>query len=192
MAKVKKEKLKITLIKSLIGKTDSDLFDAAAVNKIQEEIDRITSGKTVKITSEETLFIKSLGRAKTFLSVKKPLTGKNDKLVGMFGISTDISHYKATENKLNTILDNVPVYIYIKDLKQRFIYANKMVEELFNRPGIEILGKTAHDLMGFEESKEFDPLDLKLLKTHRELGFGSSSFRKWGWLILNISAPLRF
>lgn len=177
--------------KSLIGKTDSDLFDAAAVNKIQEEIDRITSGKTVKITSEETLFIKSLGRAKTFLSVKKPLTGKNDKLVGMFGISTDISHYKATENKLNTILDNVPVYIYIKDLKQRFIYANKMVEELFNRPGIEILGKTAHDLMGFEESKEFDPLDLKLLKTQstvegiEQLKHGDKTLHYW-----SVKAPL--
>jgi diguanylate cyclase (GGDEF)-like protein/PAS domain S-box-containing protein len=177
--------------KSLIGKTDFDLFDEAAVNKIQREIDSITSGKTVKIASEETLFIKSLGKAKTFLSVKKPLTGKNEKLVGMFGISTDISHYKATENKLNTILDNVPVYIYIKDLEQRFIYANKMVQELFNCSEEGIIGRTASDLMGYEESKEYDPLDFKLLKTQstvegiEKLQSGDKTFHYW-----SVKAPL--
>ena len=151
--------------KSLIGKTDFDLFDEKTVNNFKQEIDSIISGKTARIANEETLFIKSIEKAKTFLSVKKPLIGKNKKLIGMFGISTDISHYKATENKLNTILDNVPVYIYIKDLNQRFTYANKMVEKLFNRPEKEILGKTASDLLGYKESKEYDALDLKLLKT---------------------------
>jgi diguanylate cyclase (GGDEF)-like protein len=66
-----------------------------------------------------------------------------------------------------------------------------MVEELFNRPGIEILGKTAHDLMGFEESKEFDPLDLKLLKTQstvegiEQLKHGDKTLHYW-----SVKAPL--
>ena len=177
--------------KSLIGKTDFDLFDEKTVNNFKQEIDSIISGKTARIANEETLFIKSIEKAKTFLSVKKPLIGKNKKLIGMFGISTDISHYKATENKLNTILDNVPVYIYIKDLNQRFTYANKMVEKLFNRPEKEILGKTASDLLGYKESKEYDALDLKLLKTQstvegiEKFQSGNKTLHYW-----SVKAPL--
>lgn len=149
----------------LIGTDDSANFDQASFAKIKNEIDDLTSGKIKKIEQEETLFIKSLNTTKTFLSVKKPLYGKDKKNVGMFGISTDISKYKATENRLNAILNNLPVYIYVKDLDQRFLYANKMIQELFDYPLDFIKGKTAGELLGQEREKEYEPLDLKLIET---------------------------
>lgn len=155
--------------KDLIGKSDRDLFENSNVNKIQDEIDQLVSGNIKSINKEETLFINKQNQARTFLSVKKPLYGKNKKVVGMFGISTDISQYKATENKLNTLLDNIPVYIYIKDLKQRFIYVNKMTQDLFQLPIEDILGKSAADLLGESNVDNYDELDLKLLETKKKV-----------------------
>lgn len=151
--------------KDLIGTDDSTYVDKASFEKIKNEIDALTSGKIEKIEHEETLFVKNLNTTKTFLSVKKPLYGKDKKNVGMFGISTDISKYKATENRLNAILNNLPVYIYVKDLDQRFLYANKMIQELFGYPLDFIKGKTAGELLGQERRKEYEPLDLKLIET---------------------------
>lgn len=150
--------------KELIGTKDADYYDEPSFNKIQSEIDDLISGKVEKIEKEENLFINNLNEMKTFLSVKKPLYG-NNKIVAMFGISTDITDYKETEKRLNAILDNLPVYIYVKDLNQRFLYANRMVQELFKSSLDDIINKTASEILGKEQSKEFDPLDLKLIET---------------------------
>ena len=177
--------------KSLIGTSDDDNFDQGSVRKIREEIDTIAEGKVKKIGKEETFFIKNINESKTFLSVKKPLYGKHKKIIGMFGISTDISQYKETEKKLNTILDNVPVYIYIKDLDQRFTYVNKMAQKLFDRPIEEIIGKSARDLIGESKSKEYDYLDYQLLKTQKtvegieKLSLDNKTFHYW-----TVKAPL--
>jgi diguanylate cyclase (GGDEF)-like protein/PAS domain S-box-containing protein len=150
--------------KELIGTKDADYFDEPTFNNIQSEIDDLISGKVKKIEKEESLFIKNLNEVKTFLSVKKPLHG-NNKTVAMFGISTEITDYKETEKRLNAILNNLPVYIYVKDLNQRFLYANRMVQELLETSLENIINKTASEILGQEQSKECDPLDFKLIKT---------------------------
>lgn len=149
--------------KQLLGTTDADHFDAEDLNTIHQEIDSIISGEKKKISREETFFVNHLNEAKTFLSVKKPLYSKHDHIIGLFGISTDISAYKATEQKLNTILDHVPVYIYIRDLQHKFIYANKMALELFECSIEQLKGNTPIDLLGKKNGHEFQRLDLELL-----------------------------
>jgi diguanylate cyclase (GGDEF)-like protein/PAS domain S-box-containing protein len=56
----------------------------------------------------------------------------------------------ASENRLNTILNSVEAYIYIKDHKLRYQYANRKVCELFGLPAEEIIGKT--DAAFFDEA----------------------------------------
>ena len=92
----------------------------------------------------------------------------------MFGISTDISEYKAiekkirlNEEKLNTILDNVGAYIYIKDLNLKLTYVNKMTIGLFNLKEEEILGYSTDELFGEEAGEGFRHLDEKLLKENK-------------------------
>lgn len=55
-----------------------------------------------------------------------------------------------TEWKLNTILDSVDAYIYIKDTNYAYIYANKKTCDYIGRPLEEIVGKD--DTMFFEET----------------------------------------
>ena len=49
---------------------------------------------------------------------------------------------QASEDRLNTILDSVDAYIYIKDTELRYQYANRRVCELFGREPKDVLGQT--------------------------------------------------
>ena len=51
-------------------------------------------------------------------------------------------HLKASEQRLNTILDSVEAYIYIKDPELRYQYANRKVCELFGLPLAQVVGQT--------------------------------------------------
>ena len=155
--------------RSLIGTLDCDNFDPSSVKTIRDNADRLVIENKQLIQKEEVLFIPNLNEVRTFLSVKQPLIGNNNKVVGLFGISTDITHYKAIEQKLNTILNNVSAYIYIRDTKHRFTYANKMSQNLFQLSMKEINGKTPVDLLGNFNGKEFQRLDLELFKTKKKV-----------------------
>ena len=158
--------------KEIIGRPDKDFFDTQTSDDIRRLSDAIVVEQGKSIEQEEVNYISNENVYRTFLSVKKPLIGDNNKVVGLFGISTDISQYKAiekkirlSEQKLNTILDNVAAYIYIRDDKHCFTYTNKKTEELFQRPSSEIEGKTPIDLLGEINGKEFERLDLDLYRT---------------------------
>ncbi len=64
---------------------------------------------------------------------------------------------KHNEEKLNTILESVDAYIYIKDRDYRYIYANKKVCDYFQKP--------LEAIIGHEDSEFFD---LKSARNLRE------------------------
>jgi diguanylate cyclase (GGDEF)-like protein/PAS domain S-box-containing protein len=184
--------------KAIIGRPDSDFFDTQTSGNLRNLSDAIVIEQGESIEQEEVNYISNDDTYRTFLSVKKPLIGDNNKVVGLFGISTDISHYKDIEKKirlselkLNTILDNVAAYIYIRDDKHRFTYTNKMTQQLFQKPGSEIEGKTPIDLLGEINGTEFERLDVDLYRTKKviegieEFIAGEETFYYW-----TVKAPL--
>ncbi|TLS77135.1 PAS domain S-box protein [Mariprofundus erugo] len=71
------------------------------------------------------------------------------------GIKRDITERKRdeealrnSEQKLNAILDNVDAYIYLKDTEGRYLFANRLVRELW--------GADITDIVGFGDEKFFD------------------------------------
>lgn len=55
---------------------------------------------------------------------------------------------RGNEKLLSDILENVRAYIYMKDMQGRYLYANRMLRELFNAPMEEIVG--------YDDSKFYD------------------------------------
>lgn len=156
----------------IIGHYDSDYFAADSAKRVRQDVDNLVIEGHQCIEKEETVRFNNEDQDRTFLSVKKPIVTKDDKVVGLFGISTDITHYKAIENKirlneqkLNTILDNVAAYIYIKDSQLNFTYVNKMTVELFQLKEEEIIGHSVDDLLGADAGQEFLQLDNQLLSS---------------------------
>jgi PAS domain S-box-containing protein len=52
---------------------------------------------------------------------------------------------RESENKLNTVLDSIEAFVFIKDCDYRYQYANLPVRKLFGKTLTEIIGKSDYD-----------------------------------------------
>lgn len=97
----------------IIGNTDFCLPWKDQANKIRE-IDQLVVTNRKKYQTEETATLFN-GAVKIFLSSKKPLIGKNDEIIGVIGISIDITDYKRLEYEFEKTDKALNEYSSIKD-----------------------------------------------------------------------------
>ena len=74
---------------------------------------------------------------------------------------------KASEQRLNTILDSVEAYIYIKDPQLNYQYANRKVCELFGRPRGEVIGRSDQDFFDASTVANLHNNDRRVLSGER-------------------------
>lgn len=70
----------------------------------------------------------------------------------------------ASENRLDTILNSVEAYIFIKDRELRYQYANRKVCELLGVDAIEIIGKTDADFFDEQTCDNLRNNDLRVIE----------------------------
>ena len=84
---------------SVIGHTDDELFDLVTSSDIQKNDDEVLEfGQSIK--EKEINIIKSTGEKKVYLSVKEPIYNQHKKIVGIMGVSTDISELHTLQSEL--------------------------------------------------------------------------------------------
>ncbi|MCO6430171.1 MAG: PAS domain S-box protein [Deltaproteobacteria bacterium] len=101
---------------------------------------------------------------------------END-LMFWVGSVTDITDRKLFSDKaknserfLDTIVDNMPVMVFVKDAKNlRFVRINKAGEELLGIPRLEMLGKTDFDFFPLEQAQFFAQRDQQVLAQGRPI-----------------------
>jgi PAS domain S-box-containing protein len=72
---------------------------------------------------------------------------------------------RRAESFLNSILENVPSTIFVKDARElRFVRVNHAIEHLVGRPRSEMLGKTVYDLFSADEADCFTATDREALE----------------------------
>jgi len=163
-----------TTLEELLGKDDYFFFDEKKLENLLENDKRVFNGMVIE--KEEVLILKRTQEKRHFLVVKKPLYDKEDKIIGMFGISTDITQQKKLENKiteqnlfLDAILDNVDAYIYMKDENRVFRYVNSKVAKLFNKNAKDIIGKKDCEVIPKNIADEFWQSDYEVLKSNKKI-----------------------
>ena len=72
-------------------------------------------------------------------------------------------HLQAGEARLNTILDSVEAYIYIKDVQLRYQYANRKVCELFGQNLEQVIGKTDEQFFDIDTATNLYDNDSRVL-----------------------------
>lgn len=135
----------------LLGRTDFDLFTEEHARPAYEDEKRIMEtgepiiGKVEKETWAD-------GRVTWVTSTKMPHRDKEGRIVGTFGISRDITGLKRAEEELrrsqtflNSVIENLPIMVFIKDPQLRFVLINKAGEELTGYPREVFLGKSDSD-----------------------------------------------
>ena len=109
---------------------------------------------------EKLQIVTEKGNEKWLMTTGKPIY-KNDKLIGLVGTFQDIneqvlSNKKTKENELllRTLIDNLPVNIYVKDMNLRKILVNKAECEYNGVDSPEdLLGKTDFDFLSKKSAK---------------------------------------
>ena len=149
--------------KDLIGKTDHDFYPKELADTYQtDEQAVIREGRRI-VNREEP---RGIGEARqSILTTKVPLRDAEGHVTGLVGISRDISELRKVQEALesehtylSTLMDNIPDYIYFKDLQSRFIVNNKAHAKLFRcSDPRELVGKTDFDFFTDEHAqKAFD------------------------------------
>lgn len=95
-----------TSLDNIIGRNDSYFFDLETSNELKRNDCRVIEfGETIR--QEEKITIKSTGETRVYQSIKQPIRNDQGQIIGLRGISTDITKFKQTENKLNQIIKHL-------------------------------------------------------------------------------------
>ncbi|NTS75771.1 diguanylate cyclase [Catenovulum sp. SM1970] len=148
-------------VEDIIGKDDTHFFELAMSNQLrQNDLQVIEHGLTIQ--TEETNVLKNTGETRIYRSTKKPLFDDKGKVIGLCGVSTDITEEKRLQriidkqqSLINAVLDNVDAHIYMKDETRHFKYVNKRVADLFGRPVDDIVGKLDTEVLPKEIADHF-------------------------------------
>ena len=158
-------------IDKIIGYDDSQFFDLSIYKQLKENDDEVLN-KGIVVEKEETNLFKATGEVRIYHTVKKPLYDANNNIIGMCGISSDITEQKKLQkdinektNLLNLVLNNVEAHIYMKDEHRTFQYVNKKVADLFGLPAKDIIGKKETDILPEEVAEHFYQSDKKVFQT---------------------------
>lgn len=161
-------------LEEVIGKDDSHFFDLSISRELLLNDRRVMDhGETIEL--EETNIIKSTGETRVYWVVKKPVYGENGSIIGMCGISTDITERKRLESKveeqkelLDCILNNIDAYIYMKDSQRTFRYVNSKTAEVFGLKAEDIIGKKDTEVLPQETADHFWQLDQKVFSSNEK------------------------
>jgi PAS domain S-box-containing protein len=78
---------------------------------------------------------------------------------------------RATEARLQAILDNSPTVVYLKDLEGRYLLVNQRFEKLFRVQRERAAGRTDHELFSREEADAFRANDRQVIASRAPMQF---------------------
>ena len=161
-----------------IGKTDFDFFkEEHARPAFEDEQTIIRTGKPIVGIEEKETWPD--GRETWVSTTKMPLRDKEGNIIGTFGISRDITDQKQAEETilkertlLRTLIDNLPVGVFVKDKKGRKTIVNPIhIKEIIGHlkylginSEIDILGKTDFEVFPEELAQNFFVEDQKVIR----------------------------
>jgi len=103
-----------------------------------------------------------------------PVTGET--YINIYG--RDITERKKVEaaaresqNLLQTILDNLPVTVFLRDRNGRFIMINKRYEEVELVERDEVIGRTLHEVIPKDKADEYLASDVEVIREARIMEF---------------------
>ena len=155
--------------REVIGCDNTALFPSAQAEVIRANDRHVIAQKKIH-TFEETL--STVDGERTYQSVKGPLIDGNGAVIGVFGISRDITERKLIEAalldrdfKLNAIVAHSPSALSLKQPDGRYALANPNFQRIHHLTEAEIVGKTDFDLYPEEAARRFKANDELVLRT---------------------------
>ncbi len=157
----------------LIGKTDVEVLPLTIAEKIREADERILATKSAERVEE---IAPGPNGLHYFHSLKFPIFNQQDEVIGLCGISYDVTelHRREAEIKqgrqfLDGLMNNSPAVIFAKDLKGRYTHVNDAFAKIVRQPKDKVLGKTLGQLFPGRESMEVLETEQLVVSTKKSI-----------------------
>lgn len=168
--------LKMTGMKSIIGKTDFEMPWAASAETIRNnDLKVMALNSSLELEEAGTI---ANGQQVVVLTRKTPLRDDKGNVIGIVGVSLNITKRKKqeadlrssqekTQSTLENILAHMPGHVYWKDKNGVYLGCNnRQAQNLGFQFGYEIVGKTDFDLpWGENQAELFRQNDLHIMQT---------------------------
>jgi PAS domain S-box-containing protein len=159
-----------------IGKTDFDFFPQAVAAKFFAD-DQSVIQQCKPVLNREEYYFDAENQKRWLLTSKLPIEDTDGKIIGLVGISRDITKRKRTEEalahanrQLQAMLDNIPDRIYFKDTQSRFLKCNQALAKHLGLENPELaVGKTDFDFYPPEKAREFYQNEQEIIQTGQPL-----------------------
>ena len=128
-----------------IGKTSADFFEPEVAQRIIGEEQEIIRTGIPLVEKEETVRNKALEGSRWHLDTKVPLRDSTGVIVGLVGMSTDITDRKRAEESLlmlSKAVDASGEAIFMTDQNGIFTFVNNAFIALYGYEKVDVLGKT--------------------------------------------------
>jgi len=157
-------------ISEILGKDDYSLFpESSAKVVITQDQKVMASGRT---QSHEESIVSFSGKSMVFDVTKGPMFDAAGNVIGLFGISRDITAFKQAQAalldrdfKLSAIVNYSPAVLSLKDMDGHYVLANPNLQRIHHLTEEEILGKTDFDLYPEEIAKSLSKNDSMIMET---------------------------
>jgi len=136
---------------SLLGKTDAELLPPSLAEKCRESDDlAIRTGAPIRVEEQDV----ANGHERFFETIKNPIM-RDGKLIGILGISRDITHHKVVENRLaesedmyRRLIETCPDAIVQINSSGKIILANRRVAEITGYDdSSELIGRNSFEMI---------------------------------------------
>ena len=118
----------------------------------------------------------------------EPVKDESGKVTGLIGVSVDISDQMKAEEALResqqllqTVVDNVPQAIFVKDLNGKYKMANKAMGKVFGLMPKDVMGKQINELPGLIQSEieEMMEQDRRVIDSRQSLDIPDACFTRY-------------
>jgi PAS domain S-box-containing protein len=125
-------------VAEVIGKDDTELFSPETARLIREGDQRIMA--TGAVQTYEDLGA-AAGVTRTYLSTKGPYRDAQGNVIGVIGISCDISERKRAEERFRLVVEAAPCGMLMINREGRIVLMNALTEKMFGHGRSELLGQ---------------------------------------------------
>lgn len=145
----------------IVGKTDYDFVDKEQADSYREN-DRKAMIANTAVSNEEWFTFADGGYHGLFETINTPLTDANGKVIGVLGISRDITERKAAELKLrmlSTAIEQSPTSVAITNTEAQIEYINSAFTKEAGYTLDEVHGKNPRMLQsGMTDAKVYEEM----------------------------------
>ena len=156
-------------VEEIVGKTDLDIFPPETARRLMADDRQVLTGAA---QGRFEAILPHNAEERTFYSIKTPHQNQQGDVVGLVGVSRDMTDMKRAEDERRktqqlfaSFMDNLPGLAWVKDLDGRYVYLNGAFEHAFGTTIEAWKGKTDFDVLPKAIAEQFMANDHRVLET---------------------------